>query len=107
MDSRGGALIRMAVRLVVPSAVGPQASLTFEIWRHLLCPAAVLFVRKSIGEAATEIEMVDARPADRTHAHWARRDVYVDLAPLSMRALSDTKSGEPGGRAIISRTVPA
>lgn len=66
-----------------------------------------VFVRESIGEAATEIEMVDARPADRTHAHRARRDVDVDLAPLSMRARSDTKSGEPGGRAIISRTVPA
>jgi hypothetical protein len=112
MGPRDGALVRMVVRLVVPSAGGPQASLTFEIWRHLYAPPLFprqreVFVRESIGEAATEIEMVDARPADRTHAHRARRDVDVDLAPLSMRARSDTKSGEPGGRAIISRTVPA
>src|SRR6266403_189046 len=38
MGSRGGALVRMAVWLVVPSAVGPQANLTFEIWRHLDAP---------------------------------------------------------------------
>ena len=62
MGPRGGALVRMAVRLVVPSAVGPQANLTFEIWRHLDAPPLFprqreVFVRKSIGEAATEIEM--------------------------------------------------
>ena len=60
MDSRGGALIRMAVRLVVPSAAGSQVNLTFEIWRHLDDPPLFLrqrevFARESIAEAATEM----------------------------------------------------
>src|SRR5919108_6051234 len=95
MGSCSGASVRMAVRLVVPNAVGAQADLTFEIWRHLDAPPLLprkreVFVLESIGEAdvirilqaATEIEMVDARPVDRAHAHRARRAVDVDLAPF-------------------------
>ena len=66
MASRGGALVMMAVRLVVPSAVGPQANLTFEISRHLDDPPLVLrqrevFVRESIGEADV-IRILQAKP---------------------------------------------
>src|ERR1700678_2157756 len=100
----------MMVLLMFPSLVSRKRRFPLEIRRHRdprsLAPRqrevlVLELVRESdmtrVFQAGAEVEVVDSRPVDGAHAHWARRSIDVDRASLKHLCALRNQVGRVGG----------
>src|SRR5271154_7317471 len=48
-------------------------------------------------QAGAEVEVIDSRPVDGAHAHWTRRSIDIDRAPLKHLCALRNQVGRVGG----------